>query len=211
MDACNETVISAFTDEQTARLTGLSVQQLRNWDRTGFFHPSLASNNRRRAFSRIYTFSDLLSLQVLKRLRKDMGCSLQHLREVKMKLEALEDADWANTTLFVLNKKVVFHDKNRDEFYEPVSQQKVLRIPLRVVHSDMRKAVKGLWKRNEDEIGQISKKRRVVHQEPVFAGTRITVRSVVDFWEAGYSVDDILREFPTLTERDIEAVIEDAA
>jgi uncharacterized protein (DUF433 family) len=140
-----------------------------------------------------------------------MGCSLQHLREVKMKLEALEDADWANTTLFVLNKKCVFHDKNRDEFYEPVSQQKVLRIPLQVVHSDMRKAVKGLWKRNEDEIGQISKKRRVVHQEPVFSGTRITVRSVIDFWEAGYSVDDILREFPTLTERDVEAVIEDAA
>lgn len=207
----SDNVVSAFTDEQAARLVGLSVSQLRNWDRTGFFKPSLAAQNRRLAYSRIYTFSDLLSLQVLKTLRKDMGCSLQHLREVKAKLSELQDADWANTTLYVLNKRVVFRDPTNDEFYEPVDGQRVLKIPLRVVRSDMKSAVKGLWSRDDDSIGQITKVRRIAQSKEVFAGTRITVQSVIDFWRAGYSVDQIIREFPTLSELDIRNAIEDAA
>lgn len=207
----SDNVVSAFTDEQTARLTGLSVAQLRNWDRTGFFNPSLASSDRRKAFSRIYTFSDLLSLQVLKTLRIDMGCSLQHLREVKAKLTSLRDAQWSNTTLFVLNKRVVFHDRENDEYYEPVSNQKVLKIPLRVVKSDMKSAIKGMWSREEHDLGKISKTRRVVQHQPVFAGTRIPVKSVIDFWEAGYSIDQIIGEYPTLTEADVKSAIEEAA
>ena len=207
----SDSVISAFTDQQTARLTGLSPAQLRSWDRTGFFRPSLAADNRRLSYSRIYTFSDLLSLQVLRSLRKDMGCSLQHLREVKSQLLALPDAGWSNTTLYVLNKKVVFYDLEADEYYEPVSKQNVLRIPLRVVRSDMRKAVSDLWTRDREEIGKVSKSRPVVHNQEVIAGTRITVQSVLDFWVADYSIEQILREFPTLTKGDIESVVAKAA
>ncbi|PIV76514.1 MAG: hypothetical protein COW55_01255 [Rhodobacteraceae bacterium CG17_big_fil_post_rev_8_21_14_2_50_65_11] len=83
MVSSKSSVVSAFTDEQASRLTGLSVGRLRYWDRTGFFSPSLAAENRRVAFSRVYTFNDLLSLQVLKKLLDDMHCSLQHLRDVK--------------------------------------------------------------------------------------------------------------------------------
>jgi MerR HTH family regulatory protein len=38
-------VISAFTEEQAARLTGVTVHRLRHWDRTRFFVPSLAAAN----------------------------------------------------------------------------------------------------------------------------------------------------------------------
>lgn len=206
-----DVVVSAFSDEQAARLTGLSVAQLRNWDRTGFFEPSLAADNRRISYSRVYSFADLLSLQVLKRLRNDLGCSLQHLRDVKVRLAELGDTKWSETTLYVLGKKVVFHDDEKDEYYEPVTNQKVMKIPLRVVRSDMRNAVQDLWTREDDMYGQMAQARRVVHNEVVFAGTRITLKSVLDFWHAGYTVEQIIREFPTLTPRDIEMAISEAA
>ncbi len=206
-----EVVVAAFSDEQTARLTGLSVSQLRNWDQTGFFEPSMAAQNRRVSYSRVYSFADLLSLQVLKNLRNDIGCSLQHLREVKGQLAELGDIKWSDTTLYVLGKRVVFHDDRRDEYYEPVSNQKVMKIPLRIVRSDMRNAVQDLWTREEDMYGQTVKARRVVHNEVVFAGTRITVKSVIDFVSAGFTVEQIIREFPTLTQLDIETAIREAA
>jgi MerR HTH family regulatory protein len=50
----SKTVITAFSDEQVERLTGVTRQQLRYWDRTGFFRPTFASEDRRAAYSRIY-------------------------------------------------------------------------------------------------------------------------------------------------------------
>ena len=200
-------VIAAFTDEQASRLTGLTVHHLRNWDRTGFFVPEFAAENRRTAFSRVYSFRDLLSLQVLKALRIDMGCSLQHLREVKEKLAHLGDERWAKTTLYVLNRKVVFHDEESDELREPVSGQIVLQIPLKVVRANMRTAVKRLSKRDDDDYGRIEQKRNVSHNSPVIAGTRIPVSSIARLKEDGFSVRQIVDEYPSLSEADVEAAL----
>src|ERR1700733_264617 len=164
--------ISGFTDEQAARLAGVTVHRLRHWDRTKFFVPSLAADNRRVPFSRIYSFRDLLSLQVLRSLRDDAGCSLQHLREVRDSLWHLENDLWSRTRLGVLRKKVVFYDEERDELLEPVSGQTVLQIPLSVVVADMRKQGKKMSARQSDEFGRIDRKRTVRHNEPVIAGTR---------------------------------------
>ncbi|MDY6860434.1 MAG: DUF433 domain-containing protein [Pseudomonadota bacterium] len=200
------TVISAFTDEQAARLTGLSVQQLRHWDKTDFFKPSLAADNRRSAYSRVYNFQDLVELQVLKRLRKDLGCSLQHLREVKEKLEELGEARWATTTLFVLSKRVVFHDQSEDALYEPVSNQKVFKIPLEVVRSDMREAVSELWSREPETFGEFEKRKGLVYNKEVISGTRVPVKTIRDFIAAGYNNSQIMEEFPSLRRPDIDAI-----
>src|SRR5262245_51687317 len=100
-------VIQAFSEEHVERLTGLTVHQLRHWDRTGFFTPSFAEENRNAAFSRIYSFRDVASLRVLAILRKQ-DVSLQHLRKVSTKLSHLGDERWIKTTLYVLKKRVVF-------------------------------------------------------------------------------------------------------
>jgi DNA-binding transcriptional MerR regulator len=204
----SERVVSAFTDSQVARLTGLSVQQLRHWDRTGFFAPSLAYEERRSPYSRIYSFNDLAALKVLKKLRVDLGCSLQHLREVKEKLSHLGENGWLKTTLFVLNKKVVFHDIELEEYREPVSGQLVMEIPLRIVLSEMKQAVHKLWEREPETIGQISKNRKISHNSNVVAGTRIPVRAIQQFWETGYSVEEILDQYPTITKEDILSAIQ---
>ena len=47
--------------------------------------------------------------------------------------------------------------------------------------------------------------------EPVIRDTRVTLRTVLASPADGDAVADILRDFPTLTERDVQAVIAFAA
>lgn len=98
-------VIAAFTEDEVRRLTGIRLRQLRYWDRTAFFRPSLIDNEDGDQVGSLYSFRDLVCLQVLNGLRNDNGVSLQHLREVKDKLAKLGADLWAKTTLYVLKNK----------------------------------------------------------------------------------------------------------
>ena len=203
----NHNVISAFSEDQVERLTGITKRQLRYWDQTGFFEPSLADENRRRAQSRIYSFRDVLCLQVLNELRNESRVSLPHLREVKEKLGHLGEDMWASTTLYVLNRRVIFDHPQADRKEEVVSGQGVLQIPLEVVRANMQSRVQSLFKRDKSTVGKIQKKRGTAHNRPVVAGTRVSVRSIRAFADAGYSIEAIRKEYPHLTEEDIQAAL----
>lgn len=200
-------IISAFTEEQAQRLTGVTVHRLRHWDRTGFFVPSLGSAERRLPYSRVYSFRDLLSLQVLRSLRDDAGCSLQHLREVRDSLSHLGDDLWSRTKLYVLNRKVVFYDEKDAGLREPVSGQRVLHIALQEVRTGMERSVRNITKRQPSDHGRIDRRRNVSHNAPVIAGTRITVGAVKRLGEDGFSIDQIIAEYPSLTAADVEAAL----
>jgi uncharacterized protein (DUF433 family) len=45
----------------------------------------------------------------------------------------------------------------------------------------------------------------VCNGQPVVAGTRITVQTVLGFLAAGDDVSDVLAEYPSLTEEDVRA------
>lgn len=199
-------VVQAFSLEQTARLTGISTGQLLNWDRTGFFTPSLAADNRREVFSRVYSFNDLSSLKVIATLRNETKVSLQHLREVGRKLSQLGENSWTKVTLFVLNKRVVFHNPDTDTKEEIVSGQAILDIPLQVVRANMQRAIDADRVRSESQWGQTEQRKFLSHSQTVIAGTRIPVKSVVAFIDAGYSDVEIIQEYPSLTVEDIVAV-----
>ena len=201
-------VIAAFSEDHVETLTGVSKRQLRCWDRDGFFVPSLAYKDRSRPYSRLYSFRDVVSLKVLNALRNDAQVPLSHLREVKDKLLHLGDDMWTQTILHVLKKRVVFVNPETRNLEEVVSGQGVLQIPLQVVTGDMQAAVKSLYKREPSSIGKFEQKRNRVHNQLVIAGTRIPVRSVKAFHDAGYSIDRIQKEYPTLTEEDIRAAID---
>ena len=47
--------------------------------------------------------------------------------------------------------------------------------------------------------------------EPVFKGTRVTLRTVLASLAEGSAVEDILKDFPTLTDEDVRAAIAFAA
>jgi uncharacterized protein (DUF433 family) len=201
-------VVSAFSEEQVQRLTGITAAQLRYWDRTRFFAPSLADENRRRPYSRVYSFRDVVCLKILNVLRNDSKVPLPHLREVKDKLAHLGDDLWAKTTLYILNKKVVFVNPETSQKEEVLTGQAILQIPLQVATSNMEMAVRELWKRDTSTVGKIDRKRGVAGNKPVIAGTRIPVSAIKAFEEAGYSVEQIREQYPVLTEDDVRAALE---
>lgn len=197
-------IVAAFTEEEAANLTGLTVRQLRHWDRTKFFAPSLANDNRSLAYARLYSFRDLVALRVLNSLRNDAGVSMQHLRDVKERLLTLGEG-WATTTLFVLKKKVVFFNSATQSNEEVVSGQGVLQIPLEIVADNMNARVKAWRRRDESRAGHVET--RQGFGVPVVAGTRIPVENIKAFAESGFTVEQIMQEYPTLTRADIDAAL----
>ena len=45
---------------------------------------------------------------------------------------------------------------------------------------------------------------------PVFAGTRVPVQTLLDYLEAGETIDDFLEGFPTVTREQVVAFLEEA-
>lgn len=201
-------VIQAFSEEHVARLTGLTAHQLRHWDRTCFFMPSFASEDRREALSRVYSFKDLVSLRVLAVLRNQFGVSLQHLRQVSEKLGHLADDKWTKTTLYVLKKKVVFVDPETQVPREIVSGQYAIPIVLEVVIADTKRDVERFRERPQEKIGHIERHRQTAQNAAVVAGTRIPVAAIKRFHEAGCSAAQIIEQYPDLTEADIKAALD---
>lgn len=200
-------VISAFTAEQAERLTGLSSSQLRDWDAAGFFKPSYAAENRRSPYSRIYSFEDVVGLRVLSILRLVHKVSLAHLKAVAQKLNHRTPQPWTDLTLYVLNGEVHFWNPDDGRVQGAVSGQLAAPIPISSVVEDVRERAAKLRERDASTIGQINRHRFVAHNETVVAGTRIPVSTIRSFVDAGYSIADVLREYPTLTREDIEAAL----
>lgn len=209
-----ETVVLAFGEEHVERLTKLTRNQLRYWDRTGFFSPTYAEEGEQHTpYSRVYSFRDVVGLRTLGILRKQHNVSLQHLRQVAELLSHLKDELWTSTTLYVLNKKVVFHEEGSGQLREVVSNQYVVGIPLHKVISDVTAEAENLRQRAPDQVGKIERHRFVARNAPVVAGTRIKTAAIKRFRDAGYSNAEIIKEYPDLTEQDIRAALvhEDSA
>jgi uncharacterized protein (DUF433 family) len=197
-------IISAFSADQVARLTGLTMRQLSYWDSLEFFKPQYASDDRRSPYSRIYSFKDVVGLRTLSVLKNEYKCSLPHLRDVAKELAAYSKAPWADLTLYVWNRTVYFNEPETGLRRGVVDRQYHL-LPIRSVMEDMQNAADRLRKREAAQIGKIEKHRYVSHRAPVISGTRIRVATILRFVEAGYSNEQILAEYPSLTEADIEA------
>jgi uncharacterized protein (DUF433 family) len=200
-------IISAFSAEQAERLTGLSAAQLREWDAAGFFQPSYAAENRRSPYSRVYSFGDLVGLRVLSILRNTHRVSLQHLKAVARKLAQYAPQPWSELTLYVLNKEVHFRNPSDGLVQGAVSGQLAVPVPISSVVEDVKARAEKLRERDKDTVGQVERHRFVVHNEAVVAGTRIPLSTLRSFADAGYSVEEILREYPSLAREDVETAL----
>jgi uncharacterized protein (DUF433 family) len=202
----DKNVVSAFSADHVVHLTGLTKAQLTYWDKTGFFAPQYADDNRRASYSRIYSFKDVVGLRTLSILRGKHGVSLPHLREVALELSTYSKAPFADIQLKVWNRKVQFDEPEAGKTRGVVDGQYVL-LPLISVIEDVRREAERLKQREPTQIGKLEKHRNVAHNALVIAGTRIPVSTILAFVEDGYSTADILGEYPTLTAADIEAAI----
>ncbi|HTT80021.1 MAG TPA: DUF433 domain-containing protein [Stellaceae bacterium] len=202
-----DNTMAAFSEASVEKLTGLTSAQLRYWDRTGFFAPAYADEDRRTPFSRIYSFKAVVGLRTLGLLRRQHNLSPQHLRQVAERLSHLEDDLWTRTTLYVLNRRVIVHEPDGGRRREAVSGQDVLGIPLKRIMADTRRDAERLLRRPEADLGKVEQSRRVLGNTPVIAGTRIPTGAIKRFRDAGFTVEQIIAEYPDLTPTDVEAAL----
>lgn len=99
-----------FSAEQATRLTRLSCRQLSYWDRTGFYPPRYATDERGRSFGRIYSFQDVVGLRILARLRNEHHIPLQELRRLSAWLKQRYDVPWANLRFYVAGRHILFEE-----------------------------------------------------------------------------------------------------
>lgn len=195
-----------FSDEHVSRLTGLSKWQLRSWDRLGFFAPRFAYEDRFAPYSRIYSFKDVIGLRTIAVLMKDFHVSFQELKRVAAELIRRGYKHWADMKLYVVKKQVYFRRPGTKDV-EGVWDGQFAMLPIIDVVADVEKRVEELHKRTPSQRGQVEQHKYVVRNAPVIAGTRIPTAAVRRFHEAGYSVAEIIKQYPTLTKEDIESAL----
>ncbi len=199
-------VIRAFSAEHVARLAGLSQRQLSYWDQTGFFSPQYAFENRRSPYSRIYSFRDVVGLRTISILRKRYRIPLQNLRKAAEELSRYKSAPWSDLQLYLFNDEVHFREPDTGQVRGVKSGQYV-NLPLRPIIEEVIQKSNLLRERAASELGRISRHRYVAHNAWVIAGTRIPIHAVVNFSNAGYSPEQIVAEYPTLTIKDVAAAL----
>jgi DNA-binding transcriptional MerR regulator len=202
----NQSVIVAMTEDHVARVTGISVGQLRAWDKRGFFKPNFSYDNEHSAYRRIYSFKDVVGLKTIATLRERYKIGFSKLQVVATELEARGYAHWADTQLFVLKKKVHFKDPRTGQV-ESLEDGQLAMLPIIDVIDEITRKVVDLKKRPETAYGKVERHRFVARNSWVVSGTRIPTATIRRYADAGFSIEKILEEYPTLTEDDVYAAL----
>ena len=200
-------VISALTEDHVSRITGLSKGQLRAWDRRGFFVPQFAYDDRSSAYSRIYSFKDVVGLRTIAILRYKYHLSLSKLESVARELETRGFAHWADTKLHVVKKAVHFQAPGTEDV-ESLHDRQLAMLPVIDVINDVREKVARLKQRDLSSVGKVERHKFVARNSWVISGTRIPTATIRRYADAGFSVEQILREYPTLTADDVKAALD---
>jgi uncharacterized protein (DUF433 family) len=132
--------------------------------------------------------------------------SFQELRKTADELVRRGYEHWADLRLYVIKKKVYFQAPGTNDA-EGVFSGQFAMVPIIDVIHDVEVRVEQLRKRDPNKIGQVERHKYIVRNAPVVAGTRIPTATIRRFYEAGYSRDQILQEYPTLTAQDVDAAI----
>ena len=199
--------LRAFTLKLVADLTGLSVFQLRRWDRNGFFHPSLADPDRRRPHSRIYSLRDVVVLRAIAELRK-AGVSFTELKKVLSTFVMNDDGEWPVRSFYVVGNQLF--DSRGDALAATKTENRpgeVIVVDMKEVTTVVEQGVRRLAERQPDQIGQVTRNRWIMGGAPIIAGTRIPTETIAWFHENGYSLSWILKEFPRLTPEDVQVAV----
>jgi uncharacterized protein (DUF433 family) len=207
MTMSQNTLIAAFSEDHVARLTGLSHGQLRSWDRAGFFQPRYAYQDRHVPYSRVYSFQDVVGLRTIAVLMKEYRISLQKLRKVAQELIRRGYDHWAEVKLYVVKGQVHFRPDLNADSIEGVWDGQLAMVPIIDVINDVEARVQELKKRDASQLGHVERNKYVARNSAVIAGTRIPTAAIRRFKEAGYTVEQIIRQYPALTAEDVQAAL----
>jgi len=159
--------------------------------------------NRRRPYSRIYTFAYLVSLRAIATLRKSK-ISWYHIKRAAKLLGDLPGATWEGTKFYLVGRRLFLTYEELMVATEPYGQQAMPDVlDLVNIRNDMRTRVDRLKERGKRQTGTVVTDRFIQGGEPVFAGTRIRVATVQSLILAGLTDDAILEEYPRLEPGDL--------
>jgi DNA-binding transcriptional MerR regulator len=142
---------NGYRGPQVCSIVGITYRQLDYWARTGLLHPSI-SQARGSGSQRLYSYSDLVQLKVIKRLL-DAGVSLQAARRAIDCLKSGGD-DLAAANLVIDDRRSVLA-RSGDEIVDLLKGgQTVLNIvPLGGVVSEIEAAITALRAEAPTETG----------------------------------------------------------
>lgn len=203
--AAVDNVVLALSADHVVRLSGLTHRQLTYWDSIGFFKPEYAAENRRAPNSRIYSFQDAVGLRTISVLMNHYGVSLPHLKDVATKLTAETTRPWSQLKLRVWNRRVQIEEPETGAVRDVLQGQYVLLPIIDVIHQ-VEAGIEQLKARDPLTIGKFERNRYISHNKTMISGTRVPVATIFEYIEDGFAVDEILKNFPSLTVADIEAV-----
>jgi DNA-binding transcriptional MerR regulator len=197
--------ILAFTSPQVQRLTGLTARRLEYWDSTGVYQPTYRDDRPRRAYRRIYTFRDVVSLRTLVTLRDKFRVPLDELRKTGQYLMQFMDEPWTKR-FWVQDRRVLFHHPGTDLLVDRHGQTSY--VDYGAVWAEVEEETENWTRRDPNDVGQITRHRHIQHNQWVVKGTRIPTSAVWSFHKAVYNTPAIIQQYLTLEPEDVEAAIE---
>jgi uncharacterized protein (DUF433 family)/DNA-binding transcriptional MerR regulator len=202
-------VVGRFTALQAARLVGLPQQTLSYWVRHGIIQPAYRDDSGWVGFRYLFSFQDLVTLRTLRVLREH-HVPIKKIQWAAATLQQYFGRPWTTFQLFFYGGEVAFVDPQTDDLVsisQPGQKMAPKFVALEPLRLKMQAKVEDFDRRKPEQIGTFSQDRTIMGGQEVIAGTRIPPSSVYEFHRAGYSVEQILEEYPSLEARDIEAAI----
>lgn len=198
--------IVALDSNRVSRLTGIPKNTLAHWEKRGVFKASYIDPHPRIPFRRIYSFRDVVSLRALALIRREARVSFKEILEASDYLSKHYDSPWSELRFGLLGGKLVFWEPETQR-WSHASGQEVLPLNVEGIPEEIKRSLPATLRRDESNYGVITKNRYVQHNKPIIAGTRIPTSSIWAFHESGYSVEQILSEYPHLTRQDVIAAV----
>lgn len=198
--------LGVFSAAQVCRLAKISDAQLRYWNKTKVFQPQILEGAG--PFRRVYSFRDVVGLKTVSILRNKYQVDLKDLRIIEEKLKDTS-IDWSSLVFYVgEDRRIYFRDPSSGDTVatHPMGQRPLLK--MQAIARGIEKNLIRMQKRTAREIGKIDHNRYVLHNATVIAGTRIPTSAIHGFHKAGYSDQEIMKQYPRLTPDDIKAAID---
>lgn len=204
-----DTSILIFTREQIAELSGVSSRRLTNWARQGVVIPSVAYDITTRPFVFFYDFADLTGICTIAMLIEQHHLLPRQLHKVHAWFRQHATSLPGELRLEFHDKEFLIQDSTTPEAQPTDGIDSTIQVVnLASLIAQLTLDVERVRQRQPEDIGQISRHRRIQHNAPVIAGTRIPTSTIWHYHEDGYSNNEILEQFPHITPHDIAAAIE---
>ncbi len=140
-----------FRAPQVCHLVGITYRQLDYWARTGLLRPSLKTA-RGSGSQRLYGFSDVVQLKVVKRLL-DAGMSLKKIRQAIeiLRIQLQSDRPLADVTL-LSDGQTIYAAHSSQEVVDVFRRgQGVFGIAVGPVQEELEGEIHALWAEQEEE------------------------------------------------------------